>query len=254
MITRNQMAKMLNANVGPARMGDRTAVRKHHPVLGYFPTLFTPEQGTILCLNFTSEYTRGGVVQDLSPQENHATLVTPSLVAGGPFTQNFDLNGSSSKATCSSGFDGLVDSTVTVEAWVYPAAGSGQQGILSCPSWTNHVSFYVRHSAGQDVNMALNKGGVNYSGARGTLTYGMWHYLVGVIDVDAGTNWIYSNGELLASGSVSGTSYDYTSSSLNLFHTGSLSLPRYLEGGGAAIRVTNRAKTVDEIREYYYGF
>jgi len=168
--------------------------------------------------------------------------------AADPYALAF--NGGELVATADAGTV-FLPSTLTVEAWARPGAGSGQQSIVCGTELWSTFGLYFRHVAGSDIGFWVNKGdGYSYGGTFSiTLTYGNLCHIVGTWD---GTNAIVY---------VDGTAYNITEGSTSTTKAGSsilrigycpeLATPYYLTGSIATVRFYNRAISPTEVAQNY---
>ena len=136
-------------------------------------------------------------LNDVSGHGNNLTNNGTATQATGPLGANtaYEFNGSDQSLSCaddSTMGDGT-QTQLTVSAWVYPDALSGEDSI--CSRWhssnTGRRQFNLTTNAG-DLGFQVSSG--SYSGWGMKLATGKWQHVVGVYDASTSRIWVYLDG------------------------------------------------------------
>jgi hypothetical protein len=158
------------------------------------------------------------------------------------------LNGSNQYVDC--GNDESLDITeaITVEAWIRPNVGTGQQGIIGTHAFNTAYSMYVRHAPGNDVAvMFTDLNGTRHYVIAGTLTYGEWYHLVGTFNGTVMKLYINS----VETGQEQTDSATRNFQGVYIGYTQGIATPVYYNGLIDEVRIYNRALSAEEISQRY---
>ena len=150
------------------------------------------------------------------------------------------------------GNDSSLDITgpITLEAWIKPSVGTGQQGIIGTYGFDNAYSLYLRHSAGGDIGFQYTtSAGTRYYLMKGTLDYGAWNHVVGTWD--GSTMKIYINNALFTGQSSTATTRLFEG--VKIGYTEHIASPVYYNGLIEDVRIYSRALSADEVSDLYNG-
>lgn len=138
------------------------------------------------------------------------------------------------------------NSNVTVEAWVYPTATSGQRAIISLSTSISDWQFNLSYSLTGNFRWETQGGSLQDSA---TYPINNWYHVVG--RVAAGTSTIWVNGVQTTSGSGGLSNNNTTHTFAIAKFTGGLTS---FAGNIRAARVYNRALSDSEIQQNYRAF
>lgn len=176
-----------------------------------------------------------------------------------PNSSSLTFNGTSSAISFSTDNGLVLDSAVTVEAWIYAqgwATISAQGSIFCKHSWTQGEQGYVLR-AGGNGQLSFNFGGLDPGGnptswvevlsANGALTLNTWYHVAGTFDGD--TEKIYINGNLAGTMPFQGTIVPATAfpPKIGMLSDPGIAASRYWNGKIDEVRVWNRARSQAEI-------
>jgi hypothetical protein len=192
----------------------------------------------------------GTTAYDISGNNNHAVFATGSsapswttgkIGKGVSLNTNKYLNAGSNSSLDLSG-------PLTVQTWVKPDVGTGQQGIIGNSVFQSPFGLYLRHSPGSDIGFWVNPDGNRHYMMAGTINYGSWNHIAGTWD---GTNLLlYLNGQLISNSITSGT-YTRTFNDLIFGKVNGIASPVYLDGLIDQVRIYNYARTPAQIAYDY---
>jgi hypothetical protein len=184
----------------------------------------------------------GAYIKDESGNGNHGTPTGHNVVNG--FSgKAIDFNGTTSVINIPTNAGLNLTGDYTLEAWVnigsFPPSTSGIIGKYSDNGWGLNVT------SGGLANMGSHSCS-NFSGTT-VLQPGQWYHVVGVYQ-ESGNDYVYVNGNLEATGSLSdgNCANDTSSVVIGQFRTGIL-----FDGIIDEVRVSNIARSAAEIAENY---
>lgn len=191
---------------------------------------------------------KGGTVNDSSGNNNTGTWYgSGNHWASGKIGKGGIFNSSNSDYV-DTGNNSILNlmGSMTVEAWVYPNPGTGQQAIIGGSSnvFSHPFGMYVRHAAGGDIGAWVNPDGTRRYVMTGTIVYGQWHHIVSTWD---GTTLnLYLDGKLL-SNSFTTSSYTKTFGNTWIGRIPDIADPRYFNGKIDQVRVFDYARTPAQV-------
>lgn len=188
--------------------------------------------------------------KDSSGNENHGTIHGAVFVDDTPSGEGWALQFDGVNDYVDVGNDASLDITdaITIEAWVNPAEGTGQQAIIGTGDIRNAYSLYVRHAPGQDIGFWFNDNGTNKFQMAGTLNYGTWHHIVGTWN--GTTLKLYLDGEIITS-THSEQTFTRNFQRVKIGYISNIANPKYFNGLIDEVRIYERALTASEIQKRY---
>ncbi|MBU3935409.1 LamG domain-containing protein, partial [Patescibacteria group bacterium] len=137
-----------------------------------------------------------------------------------------------------------ITGAITVETWVYPNEGTGQQGIIGNTVFSQPFGMYLRHAPGQDIGFWVNPDGNRKYVMIGTIVYNQWSHITGTWD--GTTLKVYLNGSLISSGQTS-SAYSRVFSNTYIGNVPGIASPVYFDGKIDQVRIYNYARTPAQI-------
>ncbi|HNR53092.1 MAG TPA: LamG domain-containing protein [Candidatus Dojkabacteria bacterium] len=186
----------------------------------------------------------GAYLKDSTTNSNSGTPTGTTYTNVGKIGGARSFNGSSDYIGVSSPTNiPIGNSPYTIEAWIYPTA-TGAYGIVGwgtygTTNWCNALRLYsstqiVNYWWGNDLIVTV-----------GTITTSTWHYVVATFD--GTTRKIYFDGVLYGSDTPTG----HAVPSANNFRIGSTNNAEFFPGKLDEVRISNIARTANEIAESY---
>jgi hypothetical protein len=188
---------------------------------------------------------------------NNGTAIGTSL-AEGKIGKGRNFNGSSDYINTGTGLNSITSLPVTIEAWIKPNATSAVTIFQQNDSASRYYGFRLGFGSNNDVEVAYGDGTGGGSANRRSkyspaniLSAGNWYHLVGVIrgptDMD-----IYVNG-VNVGGHYGGSGGNMAVTSTNGYIGRGVfpSITYYFNGIIDEVRVSNSARTANEIRQAY---
>ena len=213
-------------------------------IIGESPYVnYQPDTNTIGLWHLEEQSGSGAYIKDSSGRNNHGTPTDTTFVQGvlgkaRNFTGTNNIN---------IGNKSIVDSAsdLTVDAWVYPTAQTSathyrvfsEENVLYVGQYGSNVSFYMGNGSSWTTTDTTG----------GTLLLNTWSHVAWV--KNGTTASIYINGQLSKTG-ISAPSTLGTSSNVNYISTSNGSSQPWT-GSLDQIRISNTARTADEIRQTY---
>ncbi|MDD4027401.1 MAG: LamG domain-containing protein, partial [Candidatus Shapirobacteria bacterium] len=138
---------------------------------------------------------------------------------------------------------------ITLETWVKPTVGSGQQGLIGTYTHNGAYSLYLRHTPGSDISFWINPDGNARYIMTGNVNYGYWNHIATTWD---GNNIaVYLNGNLISLNSGSTQAATRNFQGVYLGYVTSISSPNFLNGILDQTRIYNYARTPAQIAYDY---
>ena len=149
------------------------------------------------------------------------------------------------------GGSGVLDisSSLTVIAWVQPAAADGTlHTVVGKGDQSYRINFYGNGVAG----FAAGAGNGDVVGTT-RVDDGVWHQVVGVYDAVAGTNYLYVDGLLEGTGSAPNGVAGEGGLDVNIGRAPDYTDSRYFNGLVDEVAIFNTALTVGQVQQTYYS-
>lgn len=200
--------------------------------------------GPIAAYNF--EEASGTTVVDASGNGNHG-IITEALRTVGKYGNALSFDGINDRVTVNDSAFLDLTTSMTLEAWVYPTAISGNRTVLVKENAAGGSVYYLYANVSDDAPNKPIGGGVfagayQFASGGATLTANTWTHVA--VTYDGITERLYVNGSQVASKAQTG-SIDGSSGVLRI--GGNNTWGEYFKGRIDEIRIYNRALSAMEI-------
>lgn len=235
--TRKEIAMTMKSNKVLSQRGSKNYFFPSD-LLGAYPKPFSEEAGSILVVNCFDDLIVDNTILDLVENQNGTLNGNPIVSSESKFRESLKFDGSSGYINFGNNSIFNLTSQITLEVWLRLNSTSGTPGIFG----KNSGVWYLRlHSS--EYRFYINNGPVSTGVGVDTTN---WHYIVGTYD---GVNQkIYVDGAEKNSAAYS-TPMNIDTENVYIGRF----ISSYLDGWVAGARLSNRAKTANEIHDYYYG-
>jgi len=239
-IERSTLAKIAKSQKPLSMLGSKGYFDPAN-ILGSYPRPFYVEAGSIIVVNCFDDNIVDSILLDFTENQN-GTITGAILSSESKFRESLLFNGSSDYIDFSNPAIFDLTSQITLEVWIRLNSTSGTQIFIGKggTAWDLLLS-------GGNYRIFMNNGDVTCQSSTGVNTTD-WHYIAATYD---GSNVrLYCDGVEIASAAV----VDSIDTNANNVRIGATVAPaNYLNGYCAGARISNRAKTANEIHDYYNG-
>jgi len=244
-LTRSQLAKIQKARLTLGAFGSK-GYFEPSDLLGSYPKPFVREAGTVGLWNFFDDDIIDSTVLDQSVNGNNGTISGAVLSSESKFRESLYFDGTSDYVNVpdNASLDLLKD--ITIEIWFNRKSSPPDVSVDLIQKAPSGSGGYVLYITGSQQLVFLKQGdGTSSTPATTIMGYDQWYYGVGTKEGSLAS--CYLNGKL----------EDTDSSFSDFANVGDLRIGMgndgYFNGYIAGVRITNRAKTANEIHDYYHG-
>lgn len=206
-------------------------------------------------MNMKTENINGATFYDSSPYANNGELIggNADLSTDSPFRESISLDGNTvNEIDCGSDISLRPTSAITIETWVKHTDGGNGSTLRNVLRYQYGYEIQERADYKWRVYIHTENSAWQYAIDTDTIEPDVWYYIAGTYDAADGYTRLYVNG--FQKGTHSRTVGDKLSYSGNLVVGNETGNSRPWYGNIAGVRITNRAKTAEEIRMYSHGF
>jgi len=236
-IERSTLAKIAKSQKPLSMLGSKGYFDPAN-ILGSYPRPFYAEAGSIIVVNCFDDNIIDSILLDLAGNQN-GTITGTILSSESKFRESLLFNGSSDYIDFSNPAIFDLTSQITLEVWIkFISTGSARSLMAKGTAWKLQVS------AGDGFEFVINNYTLSSGVALNTIE---WFYIVGTYD--GSTMRIYINGEEKNNTAKTGA----INTNADNVYIGRDSGGNYADVYTAGGRISNRAKTANEIHDYYQG-